>query len=219
MQASDESSRALAILNTVRDGEQDHPDFRDVQGGGILWKASLVLLHYLERKVQLRGKKVLEISSGEGDLACELQRYGAHVTATEHAGADVKRLQENVEARKPEGDSEGSVRVVPLTWGEDAWSRSPLAQEEAGYDYIVMSELVFEADLHDELLWSMRRLCSPQTTIYHIFLDRPFSFMFLAKVDDTHEFEVEQVHEDELEHRKFLPEDSELHMHIMKLKA
>ena len=52
---------------------------------------------------------------------------------------------------------------MPLTWGEDAWTRSPLASEEADYDYILMSELVFESDLHDELLWTMRRLCTPKT--------------------------------------------------------
>ena len=156
-------SRAVAILRDIRAGDNDHPDFRDVEGGGILWKASLVLLHFLERKVELRGKKVLEMSSGEGHLACELRHHGAHVTATEHAGADVERLRNNVEARKFDGSSEGSIRVVPLTWGEDAWDKSPLSSEEVDYDYIIMSELVFEADLHDELLWTMRRLCCSKT--------------------------------------------------------
>ena len=79
-------SRARALLDDVGPGDHDHPDFRDVASGGILWKASLVLLHFLERNVELRGKRVLEISAGEGHLACELQRYGAHVTATEPAG-------------------------------------------------------------------------------------------------------------------------------------
>ena len=156
-------TRALTVLRDVRAGDHDHPDFRDMEGGGILWKASLVLLHFLERKVELRGKRVLEISAGEGHLACELRHHGAHVTATEHAGEDVERLRRNVMARGFDAGAEGSIRVVPLTWGEDAWTRSPLASEEADYDYIVMSELVFEADLHDELLWSMRRLCTPKT--------------------------------------------------------
>ena len=69
-------TRALAVLRDVRPGDKDHPDFRDVEGGGILWKASLVLLHFLERKADLRGKRVLEISAGEGHLACELRHYG-----------------------------------------------------------------------------------------------------------------------------------------------
>jgi hypothetical protein len=65
-------SRALAILRNVREGEKDHPDFRDVQSGGILWKASLVLLHYMERKVELRGKRVLELSAGGSRVFCIL---------------------------------------------------------------------------------------------------------------------------------------------------
>ena len=99
-------SRARALLDDVGPGDHDHPDFRDVASGGILWKASLVLLHFLERNVELRGKRVLEISAGEGHLACELQRYGAHVTATEHAGftakevgSDYQRLKASVDAR------------------------------------------------------------------------------------------------------------------------
>jgi predicted nicotinamide N-methyase len=160
-------SRAKAILRDVRPGDDDHPDFRDVESGGILWKASLVLLQFLELKVELRGKKVLEISSGEGHLACELQRYGAHVTATEH-GEDVKRLEANVESHARDESCGGSIRVVPLTWGEDDWARSPLSEEEADYDYIVMSELVFESDLHDELLWTMCRLCSPKTVRFPV---------------------------------------------------
>jgi len=157
------ATRARAVLRDVQPGDDDHTDFRDVESGGILWKASLVLLHFLERKVELRGKKIIEISSGEGHVACELWRYGAHVTATEHAGKDVAQLRANVEARAGEESNGGSIRVVPLTWGEDAWDRSPLATEETDFDHIIMSELVFEADLHDELLWSMQRLCSPKT--------------------------------------------------------
>ena len=54
--------------------------------------------------------------------------------------------------------------------------------------------------------------------VYHIFLDRPFSFMFLAKVDDTHDFNVKAVDDAELDHLAFLPPDAGVHMHIMQLK-
>jgi predicted nicotinamide N-methyase len=215
-----ETSRAHAVLRDIRAGDQDHPDFRDVESGGILWKASLVLLYFLERKIQLRGKKILEISSGEGHVACELHRCGAHVTATEHGDEGVTRLATNVAVRTREGASgDGSIRVVPLTWGEGAWAQSPLALEEPDYDYIVMSELVFDADLHDELVWTMQRLCSPKTVVYHIFLDRPFSFMFLAKVDDTDAFHVTAVADEDLDHHDFLPADAGVHMHIFTLKT
>ena len=63
------ATRARVVLQDMQPGDEDHADFRDVASGGILWKASLVLLHFLERKVELRGKKIIEISSGEGHLA------------------------------------------------------------------------------------------------------------------------------------------------------
>ena len=55
--------------------------------------------------------------------------------------------------------------------------------------------------------------------VYHIFLDRPFSFMYLAKVDDTKEFAVRAVPDEDLELLTFLPQDAELHMHTIQLKS
>ena len=42
--------------------------------------------------------------------------------------------------------------------------------------------------------------------------------MYLAKVDDTKEFAVQEVPDKDLEHTSFLPQDAELHMHILTLK-
>ena len=42
--------------------------------------------------------------------------------------------------------------------------------------------------------------------------------MFLAKVDDTHEFDVKQIQTEELDDAIFLPVDAGVHMHTMKLK-
>ena len=86
-------SRALAILHNVREGEKDHPDFRDVQSGGILWKASLVLLHYMERKVELRGKRVLELSAGGSrDVFCVCACLRTCVCVCVHARSCVQSL-------------------------------------------------------------------------------------------------------------------------------
>ena len=43
--------------------------------------------------------------------------------------------------------------------------------------------------------------------------------MYLAKVDDTKEFAVKKVSDEDLEHASFLPQDAELHMHILTLCA
>ena len=60
----------------------------DAGGEGMLWTASLILLHHLEvtsTPGSWRGKRVLEFGSGTGHLAVGLARLGAHVVATESA--------------------------------------------------------------------------------------------------------------------------------------
>ena len=58
---------AQTIEGSKEDGEKRFADFSDLKDGGILWRASLVLLHYLEKNAlsDLKGKRVIELGSGE----------------------------------------------------------------------------------------------------------------------------------------------------------
>jgi hypothetical protein len=45
-------------------------------------------------------------------------------------------------------------------------------------------------DYHDALLWTIEKLAHRDLVIYSVFCDRPFSYMFFAKMADTHKFDV-----------------------------
>eukprot|EP00960_Hanusia_phi_P016976 499365-Hanusia_phi.AAC.2 len=90
-----------------------------------------------------------------------------------------------------DSEKKGSIRVVELQWGAEAKERwGPLKQEsetqEDKFDYIIMSEVIYnqsadslyDDDFHDSLF------VKPGTIIYNVFVDRPFSFMFFAKIDE-----------------------------------
>ncbi|EKX38771.1 hypothetical protein GUITHDRAFT_154621 [Guillardia theta CCMP2712] len=111
-------------------------------------------------------------------------------------------------------EGKGSIRVVELQWGEEAKDRwGPLKQEseteDGKFDYIIMSEVIYnqssdslyDDDFHDNLIWTILQFVKPGTIIYNVFVDRPFSFMFFAKIDELpgKPFKVEVVDEKEYE--------------------
>ena len=183
----------------------------------MLWPASLVLLRHLETQLPegyWRGKRVLELGAGMGHLAVGLARLGAHVTATEAGYGGVGTLDawsrhllqqrdgggEPVadDGRRSAGHSAhgGTVATRELWWGDgDGLSRS-FAE---GFEVVVMSELVYDEDLHDPLLLTLHRALAPGCEAWSVFCDRPFSFNFFAKLADAPEelgvagYEVEEV--------------------------
>eukprot|EP00435_Cladocopium_sp_Y103_P019275 s793_g4.t1 len=52
------------------------------------------------------------------------------------------------------------------------------------------------AETHDLLLWTWDRFCGPETLIFSVFINRPFSWNFFVKVHDSNLFEVEQLDEE-----------------------
>mmetsp|Transcript_10376 Transcript_10376/g.22868 ORF Transcript_10376/g.22868 Transcript_10376/m.22868 type:complete len:259 (+) Transcript_10376:154-930(+) len=178
-------------------------DFEELEGGIFIWHASLVLLRYLrnkERRKKIAGSRILELGSGLGHLGHAMARMGAEVICTDQKKC-LGDLQKSLAHQdtlygKPE-DSGGSIRTVELDWGEEGWSQCELSKEEqAPFDFIISAELVYLEETHDLLLWTMQKLCSPQTIIYSVFINRPFSWNFFAKLDDMKVFEVEQLDED-----------------------
>merc|ERR550537_512569 len=98
------------------------------------------------------------------------------------------------------GPLRGSVRAVALAWGEEGFRGSQLAEEPPEtYDVILASELYYDESVFEYLLWTYRHFLRPASAgapgncVYSIFLNRPFSMMFLALLHDTGAFEVELV--------------------------
>lgn len=166
----------------------DYTEFDD----GLLWNASLVLLNYLKDTLgeQLKGKKILELGSGLGHLGLGLSDLGADVTLTEHPmvlDSLVERVNTYNESHKIK------ARAIELEWGEEGWNRSPASSENIQYDIIISAELLGVVDFHDSLLWTIQKLSHPSVAIYSVFCDRPFSYMFFAKLADTHMFRVQPL--------------------------
>ena len=203
-------------------GEQssgDQPDFRDLPDGGILWKASLVLLNYIEKKAidTIKGKKVLELGSGAGHLAIALHRLGAQITCTERQlNGNYDRLLAAVEEERARPVDGASIKACELEWGAESFSKSPLSSESLDFDVIIMSELIYEPDSHDLLVETLQKVCKPDTLIYSIFCDRPFSFMFFVKLHDAGGFAVEAIPDEEVDLLGMQP-DARVCMHRIRL--
>jgi len=200
-------------------------DFEETPEGNFIWHASLVLLHYLqapERARGIRGKRVLELGSGLGHLGHGLARLGAHVTCTDQAKC-LPVLEGSLrELDGQHGTAEaagGSIRIVELNWGQEGFEGSELAAPDGKpkdrFDIVIAAELVYLEETHDLLLWCWSTFCSMETTIYSVFVNRPFSWNFFAKLHDLDEFEVVQIEEG----RDFDPCGmEEVHMHSVTRK-
>jgi len=124
-----------------------------------------------------------------------------------------------------EGEEAGSVRVMPLDWGPHATLKTASASDLFGaVDVVVMSECIYnqsddslyDDDFHDGLVWTLQQLVQrPGTLVYNVFVDRPFSWMFFAKVNDVpgKPFQVEQVDEKEYDDGGIKDADAALHIH------
>jgi len=183
---------------------------------GFIWNASIVLLRYLEAKQakNIRGRRVLEMGSGLGHCAYGLARMGAHVTCTEQAKC-IPVLEESLAKLErqmgPVAEKGGSLRLVELLWGEEGLRNSALSSETGVYDVIISAECVFLEELHQDLLWSLDHFSGPDTIIWSVFLNRPFSLMFLVHVDDSKAFQVTQLEEGRDYDSNGLEEDLFLH--------
>jgi predicted nicotinamide N-methyase len=180
-------------------------------GGGILWNASVALLHYFNTKLPedyFKGKRVLELGAGVGYVGLYLaSRLGARVTCTEHPQAMAvlcanvaSSAQQQGGQQQPEGcwvfPSGGVVECLPLAWGEEDWSSSPVSAASQGvFEAVVSCELYFDDNLHEPLVWTMERVLrqSPNAEVWSIFLQRDFSLMFFALLSDLGTVKVEVV--------------------------
>jgi len=215
--------RAWLDVDATTDGRPD----------SMLWTASLVLLRHLESRCDegfWRGKRVLELGSGMGHLAVGLARLGAHVTATEggyggHAVLQVwsrHLLQEREGGGEPAAEGQlsagrnahgGTLATRELWWGPD----DGLSAGD-GFDVVILSELVYDEDLHEPLLDTLGRALRPGATAYSIFCDRPFSFNFFAMLGDvTPPYELQQVEPAEL--LGLDTEHEDVHMHVITRPA
>ena len=59
---------------------------------------------------------------------------------------------------------EGTLTAVECAWGEEGWTTSPLSEQQGEWDVIIMSEVVYEEDAHDLLLFTLQQLAGASST-------------------------------------------------------
>jgi hypothetical protein len=98
----------------------------------------------------------------------------------------------------------GSITVAQCDWGEPHWEAQRAALEARGpFDIIVMSELYYDDDVHEDLVWTLLALCRHNrdhpVVVYSGFKNRPYSLQFLALLHDTEQFNVGPVPEADID--------------------
>ncbi|GIL55184.1 hypothetical protein Vafri_10780 [Volvox africanus] len=153
--------------------------------GTTVWDGAVVLSHYLtETTILVRQcnspyaysggslPTVLELGAGTGavSLALAASRAAASVTATDLPDL-LPHLRLNV-GRNSSLLPPGRVHLQPLRWGpEGEQDVQNLGPVRPPYDVIVGSDLIYysytpETPHSRLLLWTLRRLCGPHSTVY-----------------------------------------------------
>ncbi|TDG96291.1 hypothetical protein EPR50_G00238830 [Perca flavescens] len=164
-------------------------DWKKLGVAAVVWDAAVVMCMYLEMgKVELKGKGVIELGAGTGLVGIVAALLGAKVTITDREPA-LDFLSANVEANVPP-DSQGSVVVSELTWGEGL-ERYPAG----GFDLVLGADIVYLEDTFVPLLQTLEHLCSESTVVLlacKIRYKRDTNFLSMLK----QRFLVEEIYYD-----------------------
>ncbi|XP_042266790.1 uncharacterized protein LOC121896821, partial [Thunnus maccoyii] len=132
--------------------------------GAVMRPAASALCSFLRKnrqRVNLQGKKVLELGAGTGLVTIVASLLGASVTAT-----DLPQLLGNLRSnvvRNTRGRCRHTPKVEALSWRDDLEQTHPTSVYR--YDYVLAADVVYRHDFLDELLATMKHFCQPGTTL------------------------------------------------------
>uniref|UniRef100_A0A8C8DZZ1 Protein N-lysine methyltransferase METTL21A n=1 Tax=Oryzias sinensis TaxID=183150 RepID=A0A8C8DZZ1_9TELE len=120
---------------------------------------AVVMCVYLELgKLELKGKRVIELGAGTGLVSIVAALLGAHVTVTDRLPA-LDFLSANVKANLPP-DSHDAAVISELTWGEGL-ERYPAG----GFDLVLGADIIYLEDTFASLLRTLLHLCHDTTVV------------------------------------------------------
>ncbi|KAJ0023699.1 hypothetical protein NQD34_003598 [Periophthalmus magnuspinnatus] len=125
-----------------------------------VWEAAIQLSNYLvERSVELKGRRVIELGAGTGLLGIFAARLGAVVTLTDLPIA-LPPLQANVSANTPPGGWSTAPTVLPLSWGKDHLTFP------ADWDLVLGADLIYLPETFPLLVETLAHLCHSGTVVF-----------------------------------------------------
>ncbi|XP_028303008.1 EEF1A lysine methyltransferase 3-like [Gouania willdenowi] len=160
-----------------------------------VWEAALHLSLYLEElRVELRGRRVLELGAGTGLLGIMAARLGAEVTLTDLPLA-LPQLQANVSTNMPSsGWPSVPPSVLPLSWGEDHMKFS------SDWDLVLCADIIYLPETYSQIVETLAHLCSGGALVYlSSRMRKEHSTPRFYEEDLPSRFHVELVHRDDIE--------------------
>ncbi|KAF4370514.1 hypothetical protein G4B88_021693 [Cannabis sativa] len=133
--------------------------------GSVMWDSGIVLGKFLEHavdsgKLNLQGKKIVELGSGCGLVGCIAALLGGQVILTDLPDR-LRLLKKNVQVNLDHGNVRGSATVTELIWGDDPDTEviEPLP------DFVLGSDVIYSEGAVADLLETLQQLCGCNTTI------------------------------------------------------
>lgn len=164
-------------------------DWNRLGVAAVVWDAAVVLCMFLEMgKVDLKGKRVIELGAGTGLVGIVAALLGANVTITDREPA-LEFLAANVRENIPPSQ-QGAVQVSELTWGENLH-----LYPTGSFDLILGADIVYLEETFPALLQTLEHLSSENTVVLlscRIRYERDERFL----VELRQRFSVQEVHYD-----------------------
>jgi predicted nicotinamide N-methyase len=112
------------------------PDGLSKTTGWRTWNAAILALEWLKEEDRVRGKKIIDLSSGNGLVSIGCMKLGARKVIATECKDCVELLRRNVQ------DNGSDVEVLEYNWGQSAANILYSSEEP---DYVVLSDLLFIA--------------------------------------------------------------------------
>ena len=163
-----------------------HSNSRAVQGH-LLWNAGRTVANYLEANKDevIKEKTVLELGAGAGlpSLICALN--GAkHVVVTDYPDVElIENVDLNIEKCSLLPDPP-RIHATGYVWGAETTSLTshlPESERYAGFDMLILADLLFNHSEHSKLLLSVQRTLKRNISAQALVFFTPYRPWLLQK--------------------------------------
>jgi predicted nicotinamide N-methyase len=148
-------------------------EFAEFPFGLLLWESAPVLAEALAKRPEwVAGRSVLELGAGVGLAGVVARHLGGHVRQTDHIAETLALCRMNAEANGIPG-----IDVALANWND--W------RDEACYDLIIGSDVLYERADHAPVLTILRRNLAPGGRVLLTDPGRDDTGQFLATLESA----------------------------------